>query len=183
MLTASVLSSLLFGMGVAHADPVPNDQGHGTIKFVGAIIDAPCSLTPEAADQTVQLGQISANLLNKKGSSGLRPFEIALEGCSFETATTASVTFNGITNDVAKKQLTTQGDGKGAAIEMMSMLDGEPVVLGTPSQAGVLLEGNNKLKFAAKVVSIVNDGKTGESIKAATPGDFYATADFMLSYL
>ncbi|AIJ06761.1 major fimbrial subunit MrfA [Edwardsiella piscicida] len=38
-------------------------EGSGTVTFKGAIIDAPCSITPDTTDQTVNLGQVSSNAL------------------------------------------------------------------------------------------------------------------------
>ncbi|WP_332459523.1 fimbrial protein, partial [Serratia marcescens] len=69
---------LAFGVAsVAHA----KDQGHGTVTFKGAIIDAPCSITPETVDQTVNLGQISNVALKNGGQSSPKNFVIKLENC------------------------------------------------------------------------------------------------------
>lgn len=171
MLSASVYAAE--GEGAAGA---PTDQGHGTIKFVGAIIDAPCSIAPESVDQTIQMGQIANSLLEHQGEGPLRPFDIHLEGCSLDTAKTASITFNGIPDDSEKKHLALNGFAKGAAIAMVSQLDGSEVVLGTPTKAMSLVEGDNHLKFGAKLVSNI---KTGEK---ATPGEFTATTDFIMTY-
>ncbi|HDZ8912412.1 TPA: type 1 fimbrial protein [Aeromonas hydrophila] len=152
------------------------DNGHGVINFTGAIIDAPCSIAPESVDQTIQMGQISNSTLNNQGQGPLRPFEIHLEGCSFDTAKTATITFNGIPDDTEKKHLAINGFAKGAAIAMVSQLDGTEVVLGTPTSATTLVQGDNHLKFGAKLVSNV---KSGEK---AIPGEFTATTDFIMTY-
>lgn len=44
------------------------DQGHGKVTFTGSIIDAPCSITPQSIDQTVDLGQISKEALLSGGN-------------------------------------------------------------------------------------------------------------------
>ena len=59
------------------------DQGHGKVTFTGSIIDAPCSITPQSIDQTVDLGQISKEALLSGGKSTPRNFSIGLENCSF----------------------------------------------------------------------------------------------------
>ena len=53
--------ALVLGLGltVAAGSAFAADQGHGTVKFVGSIIDAPCSIHPDSENQTVPLGQIS----------------------------------------------------------------------------------------------------------------------------
>ncbi|MEZ6994221.1 MULTISPECIES: fimbrial protein [unclassified Aeromonas] len=172
MLSASVFAE---GTGTPAAS-APTDQGHGVIKFVGAIIDAPCSIAPESVDQTIQMGQIANSLLEHQGEGPLRPFDIHLEGCSLDTAKTASITFNGIADDSEKKHLSLNGIAKGAAIAMVSQRDGSEVVLGTPTKALSLVDGDNHLKFGAKLVSNL---KSGEK---ATPGEFTATSDFIMTY-
>lgn len=154
----------------------PASQGNGVIKFVGAIIDAPCSIAPESVDQTIQMGQISNNVLERQGEGPIRPFEIHLEGCSIATAKTASVTFNGIAADTDKKHLAINGFAKGAAIAMVSQLAGDEVVLGQKVNAGSLINGDNHLKFGAKLVSNLKGDEK------ATPGEFTATSDFIMNY-
>ncbi|MDM5067225.1 type 1 fimbrial protein [Aeromonas salmonicida] len=171
----TVISSVMM-MFMFSAAAFAADQGHGVIKFVGAIIDAPCSIAPESVDQTIQMGQIANSMLENQGEGPLRPFEIHLEGCSIDTAKTATITFNGIPDDTEKKHLAINGFAKGAAIAMVSQLDGSDVVLGTPTKAMSLVQGDNHLKFGAKLVSNV---KSGEK---ATPGEFTATSDFIMTY-
>lgn len=50
---------------VAHAA----DQGHGIINFKGTVIDAPCGIAQESAEQTIDFGQISKEGANKRGNS------------------------------------------------------------------------------------------------------------------
>ena len=57
------------------------DMGHGKVNFKGSIIDAPCSISPNSIDQTVELGQISNMALVNGGKSTPRTFDIALENC------------------------------------------------------------------------------------------------------
>ncbi|MHA3276947.1 fimbrial protein, partial [Yersinia pseudotuberculosis] len=49
VLVAAVLSLSAFAANAA-------DQGKGKVTFTGSIIEAPCSITSEAADQVVELG-------------------------------------------------------------------------------------------------------------------------------
>lgn len=169
-----MLSAAVFAEEIdTPAASAPTDLGHGVIKFVGAILDAPCSIAPQSVDQTIQMGQISNSLLVQQGEGPLRPFEIRLEGCALDTAKTASITFNGIADDSKKKRLFLNGAAKGAAIAMVSQLDGSEVTLGTPTKALSLVGGDNTLKFGAKMV------KNGEQ---AILGEFTATSDFIITY-
>ncbi|HDX8594258.1 TPA: fimbrial protein [Aeromonas dhakensis] len=175
--------SLALSTGAAFAEETPPpatnppvDQGHGTVRFIGAIIDAPCSIAPESVDQTVQMGEIANVLLNKQGATPLRPFEIHLEDCDFATASDATVTFNGIPADTAKKSLALNGGGSGGAISLVNKQNGEEIVLGTPTKVASLVNGDNHLKFGAKVISTVAEGGK------AVPGEFDASADFIMTY-
>ncbi|PVF11448.1 fimbria A protein, partial [Yersinia pestis] len=71
VLVAAVLSLSAFAANAA-------DQGKGKVTFTGSIIEAPCSITSEAADQVVELGQISTTSLANMGSSEPRSFSIGL---------------------------------------------------------------------------------------------------------
>lgn len=173
---AATLMVMISGAALADDETTPTNQGNGVVNFVGAIIDSPCSIAPEDIEQTIQLGMISNELLENQGESPLRAFGIKLENCSVATAKTATITFNGIADDTEKKHLAIQGTAKGAAIAMVNQLDGSEIVLGTPTKAMDLVEGDNHLKFGAKVVSNINSGDK------ATPGNFTATADFVMNY-
>ncbi|OXX55557.1 fimbrial protein [Vibrio sp. V12_P9A6T4] len=178
LLSASVFAEEGEGGGVTPppASTITADQGHGVINFVGAIIDAPCSIAPESVDQSIQMGMISNVLLEKQGETPIRPIHIHLESCSTETAKQASLKFTGITDDASKKNLAILGSAKGAAISLINLQDGSEIELGTNTKGIELLEGDNVLNFAAKLVSTL---KAGEK---ATPGQFTATANFAMSY-
>ncbi|MDH1321666.1 type 1 fimbrial protein, partial [Enterobacter bugandensis] len=55
--------SLIMACSTAMAAPATDSQGHGTVTFKGAIIEAPCSIAADSVDQTVQLGQVSSAAL------------------------------------------------------------------------------------------------------------------------
>ncbi|EPC8365969.1 fimbrial protein [Vibrio cholerae] len=154
----------------------PANQGGGTIRFVGSIIDAPCTISQESVDQTIEMGQISNSLLEQQGEGVLRPFEIKLENCASATAKKVTVYFNGISDDTAKTRLAINGTAKGAAIAIVNQIDGSNIALGTPTKAVAVLAGENHLKFGAKLVSNLTAGSK------ATPGEFSAIADFVMSY-
>lgn len=105
-----------FGMSVVAGAASAADQGHGTVKFTGSIIDAPCSITPDTENQTVPLGQISTAALKDGGRSNSRDFKIALENCTTETYKTVQTTFTGS--------------------EAVDILAGSPVLRGLPKRGG-----------------------------------------------
>lgn len=152
------------------------DQGHGKVTFTGAIIDAPCSISPESVDQTVELGQISNVALQNGGQSTPRNFSIDLENCSFDAGTNNKVTatFTGMESVAGNGLLGITGTAKGASI---AITDGSGAVieLGKPTKEQEIQAGNNTLSFAAYVQG---DGASATIVE----GDFQAVADFTLAY-
>ncbi|EKT57790.1 fimbrial protein [Providencia rettgeri] len=153
---------------------VAPDQGSGTVTFVGSIIDAPCSISPESSNQTVDLGQVSNALLSKAGSSTPRNFSIDLEKCDTTTKKNVTITFGGSKDSVNDKLLGITGSAKGAGV-VLTDGSGTQITLDAPSAARNLLAGNNKLVFSAYL-----QGNTAEG--EVTPGEFTSVANFTLTY-
>lgn len=174
MLAAVVLLGI---SSVAHA--AIKDQGHGTVTFTGSIIDAPCSITPETVDQTVDLGQVSNVALKDGGKSTPRNFSIDLENCELITEgegknNTVSLTFTGMESAANNGLLGITGTAQGASIAITDGA-GQVIKLGKPTKAQELQNGNNTLSFAAY---LQGDGASS----AVVPGDFQSVADFTLAY-
>lgn len=174
-----IMMATVVAFGISSAANAAN-QGSGTVKFEGSIIDAPCSISADTMNQTVSLGQISKVALANAGQSTPVGFDIKLEGCDAATAKSVTTTFNGPTATSGKATLLalTSGSASGAGIGIS--YGGKPVVLGTATDGQGLLDGNNTLHFAAYL-----QGTTDASTSGAVPvvaGSFSAVADFTLAY-
>lgn len=168
---------LLGVSSIAHA--AVKDQGHGTVTFTGSIIDAPCSITPETVDQTVDLGQVSNVALKDGGKSTPRNFSIDLENCELAADkngknNTVSLTFTGMESTANNGLLGITGTAQGASIAITDG-SGQVIELGKPTKAQALQNGNNTLSFAAYL-----QGDNASS--GVVPGDFQSVADFTLAY-
>lgn len=157
-------------MGVANA----KDEGHGTVTFTGSIIDAPCSITPDSSDQTVDLGQVSNLALKDGGRSIPQVFSIKLEQCDTTTSKTVTTTFSGTASAADPDLLGLTGSAKGASIGI-STTTGTLIKLGKASPAQALLNGSNNLDFAAY---LQGDGASATIV----PGEFKSVANFALDY-
>ncbi|RFS88280.1 fimbrial protein [Serratia marcescens] len=174
-----IMLAAVMAMGVssvAHAA----DQGHGKVTFSGSIIDAPCSISPDSLDQTVELGAISNVALKGGGKSTPRNFQIKLENCELTTVApgknnAVSLTFSGSASEVDNKLLGITGTAKGAGIAITDGA-GSTIELGKPSKARELQNGANTLSFAAYL-----QGATA-STTTIVPGEFQSVADFTLAY-
>ena len=97
------------------------DMGHGKVNFKGSIIDAPCSISPNSIDQTVELGQISNMALVNGGKSTPRTFDIALENCDVtDVKKGVQLTFSGAAAsfDKSNKTLGIVGTGTEQACKL-----------------------------------------------------------------
>lgn len=154
------------------------NQGQGSVTFTGSIIDAPCSITPESIDQTVELGQVSNALLKKGGQSTPKAFTIDLEHCEIEEKkNNVAVTFTGVKSGITGHDgmLSISGQASGASVAITDA-GGKLVKLGSPSPLVGVNEGNTALRFAAYLQGDSSDGAV------IVPGDFTAVADFTLAY-
>nr|WP_315293293.1 fimbrial protein [Serratia proteamaculans] len=157
----------------------------GTVTFKGSIIDAPCSITPETADQTVDLGQVSNVALTKQGKSTPKNFDIKLDKCDVTTLKNVTATFSGAASAGNADLLGITGTAKGASI---AITDGASRVikLGEATKAQKIQKGNNTLAFAAYLqgdpdVAATTPGGTATPA-VIVPGEFSSVVDFTLAY-
>lgn len=163
MAGAIAMSLVSFGANAAN-------QGQGVVNFKGTVIDAPCGIAPESADQSIDFGQISKSHLENDGISVKKDLNIKLVNC--EPNNTVKVTFTGATIDGAVNELGTAGN-TGTAV-VISGQDGKLVQFGSEGAAQSLKEGENTLHYSSWVKKA-----TGGTVKE---GDFTAVANFNLTY-
>ncbi|OAT31263.1 PapA family protein [Buttiauxella brennerae ATCC 51605] len=177
MKMSKIVLALSLGMTLvtaAHAEV--KDQGHGTVHFVGSIIDAPCSIDPDSVDQTIKMGAISNAALKDGGRSEPVDFKILLTQCDVSTLTDGvTVTFSGSPSTGNAELLGITGSASGASIALIDGA-GSPIKLGEASVARPLVDGSNEMDFAAFL-----QGDAGASA-AIVPGSFTSVANFTLSY-
>ncbi|WP_265494880.1 fimbrial protein [Providencia heimbachae] len=168
-----ILATLI--SGAMSASVLAADMGHGKVSFKGSIITAPCSISPDSIDQTVDLGLVADSTLAGGGKSTPRTFDVLLENCKAEDLESGvQLTFSGAAAsfDATNKTLGIIGTASGAGVQITNPA-GQVVTLGTPSPFQAIQEGNNTLRFAAYLI--------GDGDKATT-GEFSSVADFTLNY-
>ncbi|MDX7998964.1 type 1 fimbrial protein [Xenorhabdus sp. Reich] len=169
--------AMVLGFGVALTAGAASaaNQGSGTVKFTGSIIDAACSI--KNTNVEVDMGAVSSHVLKDGGRSESKPFKIELEGCTAETQKGVKTTFTGESKN-EKGLLDIEGTAQGAVIAITN--HGNTVIpLGTESESMSLHEGSNDLNFAAHLKGL--KGTEGSDI--VKPGTFTAIANFTLNYL
>lgn len=181
----SLISIVILG-GIS-ATAMAEGQGSGRVNFTGEIISAPCSITSETRDQTIDLGQISNSALVAGGRSASKPFNITLSECNFEDAVTnrtAKITFTGNANTTMGDLLAVSGlpnsemsKANNVAIEIQDSTF-TTVTLGTALDVPNLQAGNNTLSFNAQV-----RGATAATAVENIPlGNFKGLANFAITY-
>lgn len=171
MAGAVAMALVSFGANAAN-------QGQGVVNFKGTVIDAPCGIAPESADQSIDFGQISKAHLKNGGISVKKDLDIKLVNCDFTDPAakkTVSVTFSGTPVNGHTDELGTAGD-TGTAV-VVSASDGSMVKFDgtTSSNATQLQDGDNMLKYTTWVKKSSAAGEVKE-------GDFTAVANFNLTY-
>lgn len=148
--------------------------GHGTVHFKGEIIDSPCSISPDSADQTVDLGQVSNSALKDGGASTPVPFTIKLQNCDINKYKTVTATWSGTedTNQAGVWGIT--GSASGAGIVLRDASEKE-IKLGAETASTTLTANDTTIAMSA---FLKGDG----SSVTVVPGAFTGAADFVLAY-
>jgi len=185
-----ILTTLISSVISVSAFAAPTNQGHGKVKFKGEIVDAPCSISADSIDQTVDLGKIANSVLAKGGASSPKPFTIELEDCVFDSGTKApnnkvKITFSGagakfdptllgVTGLVLEGSAASAKDNVG--IQIIDT-NGMPIEMGkSTTQDHQLQNGSNTLEYSAYV--------RGANVEVAEIplGKFEGVTNFTLSY-
>lgn len=148
--------------------------GHGTVHFKGEIIDAPCSIAPDSADQTVDLGQVSNSALKNGGQSAPVAFSIKLQNCDISNSKTVTATWSGTedTNQPGVWGIT--GSASGAGIVLRDASE-KQIVLGAETAKTTLTANDTTIAMSAFL--------KGDGTKTTVvPGAFTGAADFVLAY-
>lgn len=171
-LVAVVLAGVCGAAFAAGNAPAPM-PATGQVKFVGAVVDAPCNIDAGSVDQTIQMGVLSQQSLYAK-TTKVQPFDIKLTQCSTTTVKSAVVSFTGIADANTKTDLSSGLENVG--IELSNDQGG--IELGKATTPQVLNDGVNNLRFYAKAVYTGGDDKT----VPAEIGDFAAVSQFSVTY-
>ncbi|OTG86506.1 hypothetical protein B9T31_07865 [Acinetobacter sp. ANC 4558] len=177
--------ALLSSMSIS---AIAADQGNGRVNFIGEIINAPCSISPESIDQTVNLGQISNTALQKGGASPAQTFTIQLEDCAFDEATAPvgaglKLTFTG--SDAGFGNLlgvtgfeNSPSNNTGNVGIQINNAKNEQVVLGTALDLGNTLQnGSNTLLFTSFL-----RGAPTSKLEDIPLGNFWGVTNFTIEY-
>ena len=149
----------------------------GTIKYMGTVVNAPCSVSADSEHGIVILDQVTLDSMGAKGetSGQAKAFNISLENCDVTTYTNATVTFHGQSSpDQAGVLANTAGSGaaKGVALQLFGP-DGNKLDVEKESSKQILSTGTNKIPMSVDYVTTAD---------AATAGAVESVATFQVTY-
>lgn len=167
IMMAGALAALVATFGVNA------DQGSGVVNFKGKVIDAPCGIAPESADQSIDFGQISKSHLAAGGISVQKNLDIKLVNCDVSKLTNkgVTVTFSGNSVTGTATELATAGTANTAVVINGY---GSDITFGTATDGIKLNNGDNTLRFLSWAKQA-----TGKTV---AEGEFTAVANFNLAY-
>lgn len=186
MFKIAAAASLVFG-AVSGA----NAAGSNTAKvtFTGNLVESPCSITRETADQSVDLGRSIGNGTLAGGRESEKvPFTISLYGCVFTTEKDMNVVFapgdnttaaSGVADNLAV--MSTNGTGAISNVSLaLSDVNGAAIKLGQTYTQPLVMDGSvgkatQDLNFKAWLV--------GASTGTVGIGEFSSVANVTISYL
>jgi type 1 fimbria pilin len=166
----------------------PEDGLFASLAVKGSIVESACTLEMVSEDQTVNLGGIASHVLNRFGDEAPPvAFHLLLRDCGHWGGVTRSATHGNnlvwgsgqqtvsITLHSKQQQgglIAVTGQARGLALRLE---DGQHRQLwpGMPSQAQLLMPGDNRLTF------YLIPQRTAERL---IPGSFYAVVNFQLNY-
>ena len=152
----------------------------GSVNFKGSIVASSCVLDVDSTEKEISLGKYQAQKLKQpKETSSPVPFDIYLLDCDVSTYTNIALKFKGVTipdrddmlAPIALEASDTIADGVGIQIlkdNKVVKVDGSK-----ETESFKLIEGQNKLSFQTRYVSLTED---------ITVGSANATVDFELVY-
>lgn len=149
----------------------------GVVHFTGKITDISCDVSPDAKDQTIDLGTWAKSYFASQVETTRTPFSIKVENCP-ESVKKVAVLFDG-ERDAKDNTLLkiSKGDAEGIGIKLYEEDRSTQVKLGTVSKnQDIEGEGDKRSKELRFFADYRADGN---DIKA---GDANADANFLMVY-
>lgn len=170
-----VVLVMVFAAGFANADPVI-DSGHGTVTFTGSIIAAPCSIEFDTQTQTVNLGQISNQVLVGGGGTTVQLFKINLNECSVAVDGGVKITFSGTPAGSNPDHFAIASNKTLAGLSIVGV-SGDAIKPGVTTALSKISGRDHTLDFGVQLV-----GKDGLDEKDVVTGEFSTTLNWSLVY-
>jgi type 1 fimbria pilin len=147
------------------------------IDFFGTVVNRPCNIEPQSAEQLVDMGTVIVKTLYRYEHTTPVPFNITLTDCKTNVFNAVTVTFSGTEDRELPGKLAINNGANGDAIALFDS-KGAEINLNHATDAVALQTGTTTLKFSAYVQGHPSAIKN----RTITEGEFSSVANFVLTY-
>ncbi|HHQ6590811.1 TPA: fimbrial protein [Serratia fonticola] len=172
---SALLISLIIGLGSLSSV----SQAVDNVRFRGALVADPCTLRVTDENINIDFGSIVEKYLYLNTRTLGVPLVLHLDDCDLSLGNMVKLTFSGTENSRLNGLLAISGasqtSGIGIGIETQQ---GNKVAINTGSYNQGLISGNNTISLR----TYVQGEPDAISQKTINPGDFTASATFLLEY-
>lgn len=153
---------------------------NGNMFIHGELVEEPCALNMDSANQTVSLGTIFDKSLYYHERSQTFSFSIVLENCDISINDTVNIAFTGNADLILPNLFAINGTAKGIAVglEMIGDKQIQPIQANTSIHRYQLSNGKNILSFNAYVQAQDRNLEKHTIVE----GNFSTVVNIMLSY-
>jgi len=152
-------------------------QGHGSVRMQGSIIDTPCAIEAGSRDQSIDLSVIPVSQIVRDGQGPSKPFTIRLINCTLVPSrpyksdwSSFRVTFDGSVTDQDLFSVT--GDASGVGLQITDV-SGNVAIPGQAMAIGLIEPGNMSLDY---ILRLMPDHHT------LRPGTYRSVIRFKMDY-
>lgn len=170
-----IILTTLYGAG--YLFPAIATAADKEIDFFGTVVNRPCNIEPQSADQVVEMDTVIVKTLYRYGHSNPVPFSIKLTDCKTAVYQSVNVTFSGTEDPELPGKLAINNGTNGAAIALFDG-KGTDIDLNQATSAVALQDGATVLNFTA----YVQGHPSAIQNKTITEGEFSSVANFVLAY-
>ncbi len=167
----------------AMAAPLAFAEDQGTVTFTGRVQEDTCNLATGSANQTVELGTVSASALSAvKSNAGSKMFDIVVENCGASISKVAAH-FETDNIDVdSENTIKNTASGNAAQNVTVQLVDRDgttPIALGSTGTSRDVTGGTETVGGGA---TLTYGGRLYSSKGGATAGEVLAITRFTLAY-
>lgn len=159
----SLMLAAMLISGSTLAAPVSNG---GIIHFTGTVVEEPCVITQNTADQIVDLGSVASRELAAKNDISIKvPFNIILEKCDTTTIKSATFAFTAVSSPYEVTALLNNGDADKVGVQITDASGAIVPLNATPTAYSLALTAGsqNIAKFTAHMIA-TGTGVTAGSV-------------------
>jgi type 1 fimbria pilin len=172
-------SALLLSLAIGASGLPTISQAVDNVRFKGALVADPCTLRVTDENINIDFGSIVEKYLYINTRTLGVPLVLHLDDCDLSLGNMVKLTFSGTENSRLNGMLAISGasqtSGIGIGIETQQ---GNKVAINTGSYNQGLISGNNTISLR----TYVQGEPDAISQKTINPGDFIASATFLLEY-